>query len=447
MAIVTAVREKTQSRTAMGKVIRYVSQDKKTLYENEDRKYRLLSGQNCCGETAMQEFMATKRRYDKEKGRYFYHYVQSFKPDEQATPDEIHQMGLELARYFEGYEVLVATHIDRDHRHNHLIVNSVSCDTGLKLQFNEKSLEKLRIVSDRICRAHGLEVLKPYRKPKLKNLNTREYRAAVRGDSWKFRLMNAIDQAMAQARTRAAFIERMRRMGYGVKWLPQYKYVTYTTPEGRKCRDNRLHEDKYLKANMEGFYAEFRGLEEAQRPGGSIEPSLSADDLRHSERAMGGHAPAPDRDGARAAGAAGQYRQAAYRAEFGTGASGFSSADLPRAGELPGQPDRGYGPEERGFDGGNLPGLEGGADPESDGGRQRAGGDTSSPGYVGTDTQEEVVRAGLPLHGDLLSLAKAVEDLVNPRDTEAERQREEESKRPHRQHRKKKHEMGQQMSL
>jgi|GEM_PF-688565 len=76
------------------------------LYENADgQKYKLLSGQNCCGDTAFKEFMATKRQYGKEKGVYFYQYVQSFKPDVKVTPQEIHQMGIELARYFDGFEV------------------------------------------------------------------------------------------------------------------------------------------------------------------------------------------------------------------------------------------------------------------------------------------------------------------------------------------------------
>lgn len=133
MAIVIAIPEKTQSKTAMSKVMKYVSQDKKTLYKEGDREYKLVSGQNCCGETAYTEFMTTKKQYGKESGVYFYQYVQSFKPDEKATPEEIHQMGVELAQYFKGYEVLIATHIDRDHHHNHLIVNSVSCENGKKL--------------------------------------------------------------------------------------------------------------------------------------------------------------------------------------------------------------------------------------------------------------------------------------------------------------------------
>ncbi len=98
MAIVTAIKEKTQSRTAMKKVMDYVAQDYKTLFQNQNgEQYRLLSGQNCCGETAFQEFMATKKQYRKENKVFFYQYVQSFKPDCGATPQEIHQMGMELA--------------------------------------------------------------------------------------------------------------------------------------------------------------------------------------------------------------------------------------------------------------------------------------------------------------------------------------------------------------
>lgn len=251
MAIVTAIKEKTQSRTAMKKVMDYVAQDYKTLFQNENgEQCRLLSGQNCCGETAFQEFMATKKQYRKESKVFFYQYVQSFKPDCGATPQEIHQMGMELARRFEGYEVQIATHIDRDHWHNHLIVNSVSCETGLKLQFNEKDLEQLRTLSDEIGLAHGLEILKPYEKPAMKPMVAGEYRSAVRGGSFKFQMMNAIDTALEKSRTQAEFTACMEEMGYGVKWMPHHKYITYTAPTGQRCRDNTLHDEKYLKERM-----------------------------------------------------------------------------------------------------------------------------------------------------------------------------------------------------
>lgn len=256
MAIFTAIPEKTQTAAAMKRVINYVMQDKKTVYEDDDgNRQKLVSGQNCVAESAYHEFMATKRRFHKTNGVYFKQYVQSFQPDCGATPEMIHQIGMEMAEAFEGFEVVVATHIDRDHWHNHFVVNSVNSETGLKIQINEKGLEELRRKSDEICMKYGLEVLAPYQKPKERTMNGREYHAAIRGKSQKLRLMNAIDLAVARSRSKKRFIEEMKKLGYGVKWIDRYKYITYTTPEGLRIRDNRLFEEKYLKTNMEGLFA------------------------------------------------------------------------------------------------------------------------------------------------------------------------------------------------
>ncbi|MBE3101026.1 MAG: relaxase/mobilization nuclease domain-containing protein [Firmicutes bacterium] len=255
MATVSAIPEKTQTKTAMGKVMRYVAQEKKTLFSDGEKSYQLISGQNCVAETAYQEFMATKKQYGKDNGVFFKQFVQSFKPNEKATPQEIHQMGVEFAKYFDGFEVLIATHIDKDHHHNHLIVNSVSYETGLKIQFNEKNLKELRNKSDEICKTFGLEVLASYQKPKVAGINSREYRAALRGDSWKFTLMNVIDHAMTASRNKQEFIGNMGKLGYGVKWIDHYKNITYTLPDGKtKCCDDKLHDEKYLKVQMEDFY-------------------------------------------------------------------------------------------------------------------------------------------------------------------------------------------------
>ena len=121
MATFVAIPEKTQTATAMKRVLEYVMQDKKTVIDG----IKLVSGQNCVPEVAYNEFMATKHRFNKVKGVFFKQYVQSFKPDCGATPQQIHQIGLETAKAFDGFEVVVATHIDRDHWHNHFVVNSV----------------------------------------------------------------------------------------------------------------------------------------------------------------------------------------------------------------------------------------------------------------------------------------------------------------------------------
>ncbi len=274
MATFVAIPEKTQTATAMKRVLNYVMQDKKTMFYDRDNdcSYKLVSGQNCVPEAAFNEFMATKHRFNKAKGVFFKQYVQSFKPDCGATPQQIHQIGLETAKAFKGFEVVVATHIDRDHWHNHFVVNSVNSETGLKIQINEKGLEELRNRSDEICQQFGLEILKPYKKPKQRAMNQREYRTAVRGDSKKLRLMNAIDIAVVHSRSKENFIENMERLGYGVKWIDGYKYITYTTPEGQRFRDNRLFDEKYLKKNMEDLYG-FRYAE--------AEESVTADKRRN----------------------------------------------------------------------------------------------------------------------------------------------------------------------
>lgn len=251
MATFTAIPEKTQTATAMKRVIDYVMKDKKTVIDG----IKLVSGQNCVPESAYQEFMATKHQYGKAKGVFFKQYVQSFKPDCGATPKQIHRIGLETAKLFDGFEVVVATHIDRDHWHNHFVVNSVNCETGYKIQINEKGLEELRHKSDEICQQFGLEILKPYQKPKQKSINQREYRTALRGDRKKLKLTNAIDYAVTISRNKQQFIEQMNKFGYGVKWINYYKYITYNTPDGHRFRDNRLLDDKYLKTNMEELFA------------------------------------------------------------------------------------------------------------------------------------------------------------------------------------------------
>lgn len=251
MATFTAIPEKTQTATAMKRVIDYVMQDKKTVIDG----IKLVSGQNCVPESAYQEFMATKHQYGKANGVFFKQYVQSFKPNCSATPEQIHRIGLETAKLFDGFEVVIATHIDRDHWHNHFVVNSVNCETGYKIQINEKGLEELRHKSDEICQQFGLEILKPYQKPKQKSISQREYRTALRGDSKKLKLTNAIDYAVATSRNMQQFIDQMNKLGYGVKWIDHYKYITYTTPNGQRFRDNRLLDDKYLKTNMEELFA------------------------------------------------------------------------------------------------------------------------------------------------------------------------------------------------
>lgn len=252
MATVTYIRESKQSISAMKGVIDYCCQDKK-VYDDISNQ-RLVSGINCDGENAFAEFLATKKSYKKTDGMNFYQYVQSFSPEENITPQKANEVALEFAeKAWTGYEVLVATHCDAQHIHSHFVINSVSFENGKKLRQNPNTLKSLRALSDEICRHHNLSTLELYSKDGMK-ISTREYRTAVKGQSWKFKLMNDIDKAMNISGSKEDFINAMSIMGYSVTWTDDRKYITYQCPNKMKCRDIKLHNDKYLKGSMENEF-------------------------------------------------------------------------------------------------------------------------------------------------------------------------------------------------
>lgn len=255
MATVIFIRESKQTPSAMRGCINYCVQEKKTV-DSDGRQY--VGGVNCLGRHAYEEFMATKNLYGKACGTYFYQYVQSFLPGEIQSYEEAHRIGLEFAgKSFPGYEVLVATHLDaHDDRgvqrvHNHFIVNSVSFKDGKKIHFTPNTLQELRKISDDICRDHGLSVLPPSERRNGQGIGTREYRATMKGEGWKFQLINDIDAVMTQAGDRREFCDILASVGYSVTWTEKRKYITFTCPNGRKVRDNKLHDNKYTKENLE----------------------------------------------------------------------------------------------------------------------------------------------------------------------------------------------------
>ena len=255
MATVIFIKESKQTPSAMRGCIHYCVQEKKTVDEN-GRQY--VGGVNCLGTHVYDEFMATKNLYGKASGTYFYQYVQSFAPGEIGSYEEAHRIGLEFAgKSFPGYEVLVATHLDAhddsgvQRVHNHFIVNSVSFKDGKKIHFTPNTLQELRKISDDICRDHGLSVLPPSERRNGQGIGTREYRATMRGEGWKFGLINDIETAMAQAGDRLEFCDILASVGYSVTWTDERKYITFTCPNGRKVRDNKLHDNKYTKENLE----------------------------------------------------------------------------------------------------------------------------------------------------------------------------------------------------
>ena len=235
-----------QASSTMLSVLNYVAQEKKTRWGNA----LLVTGHNCVPQSSFIEMQTTKNRFRKPGGRLFYHFVQSFSADDNITPQEVNTIGLEFAqRQFPDFEVVVATHVDTNHLHNHLVVNSVSFKDGHKLHQSPDDLLVHRQVNDEICLAHGLHVLDECElRSNKKRMKPGEYQAGLRGDSWKLDLIQAINEALEYANDRESFIENMEVEGYEVIWSPNRKHITFICPNGRRCRDSSLHELPQLLA-------------------------------------------------------------------------------------------------------------------------------------------------------------------------------------------------------
>lgn len=267
----------TQSRAAMRGVMLYVMQEKKTAWDGVP----LVSGVNCQPQSVYDDFLNTKLLYHKDGGTMFYHMVQSFPKGAAVDPRRTHEAARRLAEYFGGCEVLVCTHVDREHIHSHCVINSVNFETGKKLHMAKEQLQELMRRNDMICQEMGLPVFEPTAQ-QARGMSGAEYHTALKGQSWKLRLMNTIDECMKYAADKDAFVSLMASEGYAVRWESGRKYITYTTPDGLKCRDNKLHEEKYCKEVMEHEFrirAELvkRKLRRAAETDGGIETAESAE--------------------------------------------------------------------------------------------------------------------------------------------------------------------------
>ena len=318
MAIVHFVNYKrgTQSRAAMRGVMLYVMQEKKTAWEGGP----LVSGINCQPQSVYDDFLNTKLLYHKDGGVMFYHMVQSFPKGAAVDPRQAHEAARRLAEFFDGCEVLVCTHVDREHIHSHCIINSVNFETGKKLHMAKEQLQELMRRNDMICQEMGLPVFEPTAQ-QARGMGGAEYHTALKGQSWKLRLMNTIDECMKYAADKDAFVSLMASEGYAVRWEDTRKYITYTTLDGMRCRDKKLHEEKYCKEVMEHEFrirAELvkRKLRRAAEIDGGIEADESAEQRTGKYTAADGTA---HRDSMRSAAGDEQIDGAGRRNKLGAG--------------------------------------------------------------------------------------------------------------------------------
>ena len=326
MAIVHFVNYKkgTQSRAAMRGVMLYVMQEKKTAWEVGP----LVSGINCQPQSVYDDFINTKLLYHKDGGVMFYHMVQSFPKGAAVDPRQAHEAARRLVEYFDGCEVLVCTHVDREHIHSHCVINSVNFETGKKLHMAKEQLQELMRRNDMICQKMGLPVFEPTAQ-QARGMSGAEYHTALKGQSWKLRLMNTIDECMKYAADKDAFVSLMASEGYAVRWESARKYITYTTPDGLKCRDNKLHEEKYCKEAMEReFRIRAELIKRTFRRAEEIDGGIEADESAEQRTAANSAADPAHCDSVRSAAGDGQADGAGRRNKLGAGGNSEDPARI-----------------------------------------------------------------------------------------------------------------------
>ena len=231
-----AVTELYNRTTNLNGLIEYVMNGDKT----DEMKY--VSGVNCLPETAYEEMIATKNRFNKGKEKIIgYHLIQSFKEGE-VTPEVAHELGLEYVNEVFGkdFEVVVATHLNTDNVHNHIVINSVSLKTGKKFYDYHASRDYLRIVSDCICQYYGLSVLED----KIWK-HKGAYKRFAKENPYMQMVKSDVDRCLEAALYERDFEKRMKELGYSYSNDYEQGLVVIDNTRDRKVYLQKFFGDKY----------------------------------------------------------------------------------------------------------------------------------------------------------------------------------------------------------
>ena len=170
------------------------------------------------------------------------HLIQSFDVGE-VSAEKAHEIGRLLAdEWLKGkYEYLIATHVDKDHIHNHIIFNAVSFVDHHAYRSNQRTYHELREISDKICAENGLSVIPPTRG---KGMEYKEYSEAKQGTSWKQKLRFAIDKNVVLAKDFDDFLRLMQESGYEVK---QGKFISFRAEGQERFTRSKTIGDNYTE--------------------------------------------------------------------------------------------------------------------------------------------------------------------------------------------------------
>ena len=286
MAINKTINKRTNTHGAMRNCIEYVLRQDKT---SELLTY--VTGPYCHDEInydlVYRTFLEEKKVWDKDSGRMYAHNIISWHKDEQITPEQALEFGKEFAEnWFSGFQTLVAVHKDKDHIHCHLVTNSVSYEDGRKLHNTRKDLERMKQLTNQMCRERGLTVTEKGKHFDGSQIEKGEvvawskdkynlFRQQVK-DSFVADCAMEVLKALENCISKEKFIEKMKQFGWNVNWTEKRKHITFQNQDGKKVRDSNLSKTFHLDISKEGLENEFnrnyeRVRAEAERTNGADE--------------------------------------------------------------------------------------------------------------------------------------------------------------------------------
>ena len=286
MAINKTINKRTNTHGAMRNCIEYVLRQDKI-----NELFTYVTGPYCHDEInydlVYRTFLEEKKMWDKDSGRMYAHNIISWHKDEQITPEQALEFGKEFAEnWFSGFQTLVAVHKDKDHIHCHLVTNSVSYEDGRKLHNTKKDLERMKQLTNQMCRERGLTVAE---KGKHFDGNQIEKGEVIAWSKDKYNLFRqqvkdsfvadcamAVLKAMENCISKEKFIEKMKQFGWNVNWTEKRKHITFQNQDGKKVRDSNLSKTFHLDISKEDLENEFdrnyeRVRAEAERTNGADE--------------------------------------------------------------------------------------------------------------------------------------------------------------------------------
>lgn len=268
MAILKVSASKTTGQAALRSVVKYVLNEEKTSNE-------LITGLGdfvCLDSelnevTVCTEFNRIKDLFEKNGGRQYLHVIQAFSPNE-SNPSEVHRIGCELANaLWPTHQVMVVTHTDKEHLHNHFIVNTVSYVNGRKIHWKKQDLKGAKKVNDDLCKEYNLSI------PVKKVTSIRELKKSIwdknlynlmkmasNGERSSFVLdcAKAVMASLSKASDKNEFIDLMAEHGWKTVWEESKKYITFIDDSNHRIRDSKLSKVLSKEITKETLLNEFR---------------------------------------------------------------------------------------------------------------------------------------------------------------------------------------------